>query len=119
MIPLSYSGIANPQRTINFTERGARSNNPKNSFVQRFENPYYELCREKLASVDNKKEMILQEKLRQQEKSRQPSQGFFTSKQSKNPNLFESLQHKATKLGENWLLSDKQTSFFSKRHLVR
>ena len=47
-----------------------------------------------------------------------PSQGYFTSKVAKTPSLFESMHHKTNKLSENWVLSDKQTSFFSKRHLM-
>lgn len=77
------------------------------AFIERFTNPYYEICKQKLASVDTKKEMVLQEKTRQQEKSRQPSQGFFTSKVAKSPSLFESMHHPTNKLTENWLLSDK------------
>ena len=55
LIPLSYSGISNPQQSIMFKERNLKSNNPKNCFIERFHNPYYELCKEKLASVDTKK----------------------------------------------------------------
>jgi len=64
MIPLSYSGVANPQKRIDFTERSMKTNNPKCAFIERFTNPYFELCKEKLASVDTKKEMFLQEKVR-------------------------------------------------------
>jgi len=59
LIPLSYSGICNPQKTIVFKERNAFSQNPKNVFIERFHNPYYELCKEKLESVNHKKEMFL------------------------------------------------------------
>lgn len=65
MIPLSYSGVANPQKRIDFMENSLKSKNPNCAFIERFSNPYYEICREKLASVDTKKEMFQQEKIRQ------------------------------------------------------
>ena len=118
LIPLSYSGIADPQEKIKFTEKSTKSNKPNCAFIESFQNPYFKLCQQKLASVDTKKEMFLQEKIRQQEKSRMPSQGFFTSKVAKSPSLYESSHHNVSKITENWLLSDKKTSFFSKRHLM-
>ena len=93
LIPLSYSGICDPQKTIVYKEPSITSNKAKNAFIEQFPNPYYSLCREKLSSVDNKKEIFNQERRRQQEKSRMPSQGFFTSKIAKSPSLFESQQY--------------------------
>ena len=58
MIPLSYSGIADPHQRIDFTERSTKTANPKCAFIERFSNPYYKLCQEKLASVDTKKEVF-------------------------------------------------------------
>ena len=64
LIPLSYSGIADPQEKVDFMQLSHKTRNPKAAFIERFQNPYYHLCREKLAGVDKKKEMFLQEKVR-------------------------------------------------------
>ena len=92
------------------------SQNAKNSFFESFENPYYELCREKMASVDEKKEKFEQERLVQQQKKQKPSQGLFTSKVAKNPNLFESKKYEMNSVRANWVMQDQQINFFSRRN---
>ena len=116
LIPLSYSGINDPQKIIYFEDKGEKTTSHKQGFFQKFPNPYFELCQEKLGSVDKKKELIMQEKKRQQEKSQAPSMGYFTSKVARSPSLFESMKHATNRINANWVLSDDQTtSFFSRR----
>ena len=55
-IPLSYLGITDPQQMIVFREHALKACDFKNCWIEQFQNPYYELCKEKLASVDRKKE---------------------------------------------------------------
>lgn len=73
IIPMSYSGVTDPQPIIFNKARNLASKNPKNFMLERFENPYYELCREKLTSVDKKREKQEAERIRQQEKVNEPS----------------------------------------------
>ena len=64
MIPLSYSGINDPKSVVYFEDKGLSKNPRKKGFIQKFPNPYYELCLEKLGAVSKKKELIEGEKKR-------------------------------------------------------
>ena len=44
LIPLSYSGINDPQKIIYFEDKGEKTNSRKQGFFQKFPNPYFELC---------------------------------------------------------------------------
>lgn len=76
-----------------FVQKMAKSQNPKTYFIERFENPYYALCHDKNAGIEEKKEMYEMEKSKQVENTRLPSSGFFTSKVNRNASLFESKKH--------------------------
>ena len=66
MIPLSYSGIADPKKIIvnkdGKDEKKKSAAIHKNCFIERFENPYYLLCRKKLDGAMIKDKMINREK---------------------------------------------------------
>lgn len=85
-------------------------------FIEQFENPYYEPCREKHDGAKSREALINKEKAKQTDRRSRPSQGFFTSKIAKNPNLFESKQHlerSRSGANNNWVLSDKNARYFS------
>ena len=46
---MSYSGIVDLQSQLDIKDKNPLSNNPNNQFIQRIDNPYFDVIRAKLA----------------------------------------------------------------------
>ena len=73
---------------IVYEERDFRTQ--KQTFVQVYENKYFEKCQEKQNYIKNKLQEYEAERKKQIEKSSGATMGYFTSKIAKNASLFES-----------------------------
>ena len=101
LVPLTYSAMQGPQQDICYSLDTARtaagnSTNHKSYYIEQFRNRYFDCTEQKNAQKKNKLEMTRIEREAQQQRAREPTQGFYQSKLGKNPALFESYQHKAS-----------------------
>ena len=100
LVPLSYSSVTDPKKTIVYEEKDPITQ--KATFIQVFENQYYEKCQEKKNYVKNKLQQVEEEKKKQIEKSQGATMGYFTSKIAKNASLFESRQYHKNETNCYW-----------------